>query len=95
MNRIEEKDNSESPVLKNSPEVFHEAVRDKEKRYHVINDNGEDYDLVYIKNDDLELDKPDEILFDLNSDYIDFIYNEENPENLWLNLFDGLEQLVV
>lgn len=49
---IKEKDNSESRVLEHQENIFHTAlyylVKNGEKHFHVVNQNGQDYDLEYI-----------------------------------------------
>ena len=40
-------------VLRHSDNVFHEALRLQENYYHVATDKGREYDLSYVKNNDL------------------------------------------
>ena len=40
-------------VLRHSDNVFHEALRLKENYYHVVTSDGQEYDLSYVKNNDL------------------------------------------
>ncbi|MBQ6296674.1 MAG: hypothetical protein IJQ16_09065 [Selenomonadaceae bacterium] len=40
-------------VLNHSANVFHEALRLKESYYHVVTEDGGEYDIAYVKNNDL------------------------------------------
>ena len=40
----------ECKTLKHSFSVFHEALKDGDKYYHVSNQNGQDYDILYKGN---------------------------------------------
>lgn len=51
-----EKDNSECPVLLHGSDVFRQALIRKAPRIHVCRPDGEDYDLVRIKNADCRPD---------------------------------------
>lgn len=47
--------NENCRTLRHGPQVFHNALRavlKGESRFHVRNDVGEDYDLVYLQNND-------------------------------------------
>ena len=55
MFEIREKSSEEATVLRHSEAVFHDALADGKRRYHVSRDGGEDYDIVYTKNFDYVL----------------------------------------
>ncbi len=53
MFKIIPKADCSATVLKHGENIFHEALRLKENYYHVVTENGEEYDISYIKNNDL------------------------------------------
>lgn len=99
MYRLEEYDHiAECNTLELSPEVFHEALKEVPKsgsRFHVNNQNGHDFDIVYYdNNDDLEpLDTyPKYQKPPFMARY--HIYDENDTETLWLGFFDGVKNMV-
>lgn len=50
---IIEKQNREATALHHGENIFHDALMGKEKYYHVITNDGKDYDISYRKNNDL------------------------------------------
>lgn len=53
MFNIISKSDCSGSTLKHSENVFHEALNGKENYYHVITDCNQDYDIAYIKNNDM------------------------------------------
>lgn len=82
-----EKDNSECPILYHGPEVFQNARLCGAKRIHVLMNNGEDYDLLYVKNSDC---LPDFIKnrWKNQSCYPDYLsYSTDEKGSLYLDFF--------
>ena len=50
---IKKDEKIEASTLKHGKDVFHEALLGNMSYYHVSNQEGTDYDLKYIKNNDL------------------------------------------
>ena len=88
----------EAKTLKLSENLFHEALKDKPEskaRYHVKNDKGEDFDLVYWDNDeDIEPQNtyPPYIKRPFMAKY--YIYDENDKDTLYLDYFNGLKNMV-
>lgn len=89
---IEMPDHSECRTLPHSDRVFHEALADGEKRYHIKNSGGEDYDIVHIDNDTLKSAMPG--YADISAFPSYDIYDEYDKESIWLKLFHGKSRLV-
>ena len=53
MFKIVPKADCEAPVLKHSEKVFHEALQRQGKYYHVMAEDGLEYDISYLKNNDM------------------------------------------
>ena len=81
-------------------QIFHKALRAVmrgEKRFHVMNKNGNDFDLVYRHNDD-EMEHTEGFrrmflpeYFTLNSLFLN--YDESKRERLDLTFFDGFQKI--
>ena len=99
MYRIEEYDHSANcKTLNLSQDLFHEALAEDQKsgrRFHVKNENGGDFDIVYYdNNDDIEplesypkYQKPP-----FMASYR--VYDEYDVRTLWLGFFDGVKNMV-
>lgn len=99
MFRIEDYDHTaECRMLALSSNLFHEALKevpDSMSRFHVKNPKGDDFDIVYYdNNDDIEpLDSyPKYQKPPFMARYL--LYDEEDIETLWLDFFDGVENMV-
>ena len=82
-----DKDNSECPTLYHGMEVFQNARLCGAKRIHVLNHDGEDYDLLYVKNSDC---LPDFIKnrWKNQSCYPDYLsYSTTQRSSLYLDFF--------
>ena len=77
MFEIRKKSNEAAPVLQHSDRVFHDALVDGRRRYHVSRDDGEDYDIVYTKNFDYILPMMPEAYRYIEV-YWDFLKYDEN-----------------
>ena len=81
-----------------SDNVFHNALLfrpDSKERFHIRNNKGEDFDIVYWDNDlDIEpMDAyPDYVKPPYMAQYYD--YNEYDNSSLYLGFFDGLTDMV-
>ena len=82
-----------------SDNVFHNALLfrpDSKERFHIRNNKGEDFDIVYWDNDlDIEpMDAyPDYVKPPYMAQYYD--YNEYDNSSLYLGFFDGLTDMVL
>lgn len=74
--------------------LFHKALEDGEKRYHVQNPNGENFDICYLDNND---DIEPIALYPayVQGPYMAMyrVYDETSKETLYLDFFDGLQHL--
>ena len=88
----------EAKTLNLSENLFHEALKDKPEskaRFHVKNDKGEDFDIVYWDNDvDIEPQNtyPAYIERPFMAKY--YIYDENDKDTLYLDFFNGLKNMV-
>ena len=95
MIKIEKASEGSYPVLDHSQDVFREALELKTDRVHVVNKDGKDYDLVYTRNNDIVSQympatvAGEKLLPDYSS------YDTGKKEDLYLDLFDGLENFFV
>ncbi len=87
-------------TLEHGTDVFHKAldcVLLGEKRFHVNNPNGEDYDLVYTDNQswaESSPEYPDSPLFHKDPLYPPYYsYDEKNKEKLCFDIFEGFERV--
>lgn len=97
----EKKDiNYRNLVLRKSPEIFHrvlQAVLKGERRFHIINPEGEGFDMVYEENNAYVRTCPgyhEEKLFDetmLFPSYL--IYDENDKSRLLLDIFTPFEKI--
>lgn len=94
---IEIPDGSECGTLPHSDRVFHEALADGGKRYHVKNSAGGDYDIVHVDNDSLKIVVPAYAAY-VDTDSSAFpsyaVYDEYDKGSICLRLFDGISKLV-
>ncbi len=75
--------------------LFHKALEGGEKRYHVKNSKGPDFDIVYLdNNDDIEpIDKyPAYVKGPFMAKYLK--YDETEKESLYLDFLEGLHDMV-
>ena len=82
------------------PDLFHralECVLLGEKRFHVKNQNGEDFDLLYTDNQswaESSLEYPDSPLFHQDPLYPPYIFYDEHDEGkLCLDIFEGFKSV--
>ncbi len=89
---------TECETLELTPSLFHEALKlepASHGRYHVTNPAGDDFDIVYLdNNDDLEpLDTyPKYQKPPFMASYR--IYDENDTKTLWMDFFDGVRNMV-
>ena len=86
--------------LKNGPDIFHEALKyvlKGETHFHVSNENGEDFDLLYLEND--RKAKSDESFPD-SSFFKDelifppyFFYDETDDDKVMAYLLEGFDEI--
>ncbi len=99
MFRIEEYDHSaDCKTLEISPELFHEALKEgviSKSRFHVKNAGGDDFDIVYYDNND-DIEPVDSYPKYQKPPYMARyeIYDENDTKTLWLEFFDGVENMV-
>ena len=88
----------EAKTLRLTENLFHEALQNKpesKERFHVKNEKGEAFDLVYWDNDeDIEPRDtyPPYIKRPFMAKY--YTYDENDKETLYLSFFDGLKNMV-
>ncbi|MCR5356198.1 MAG: hypothetical protein K6E63_02220 [Lachnospiraceae bacterium] len=72
--------------------LFHRALSDGEKRYHVKNPKGEDFDIFYLDNND-DIEPIDSYPAYIPRPYMVpyRIYDETDRDTLYLKFFDGLQ----
>ena len=87
-------------TLSSAPGLFHralECVLLGEKRFHVKNPNGEDYDLLYTENQswaESSPEYPNSPLFHQDPLYPPYlVYEEADTEKLCFDVFDGFRQV--
>ncbi len=87
-------------TLSQGPDVFHQAlscVLLGEKRFHVKNDHGDDYDLMYIENQswaESSPEYPDSPLFHQDPLYPPYFrYDEYAKERLCFDIFEGYDSV--
>ena len=89
---------AEAKTLRMSDALFHEALREEPEskaRFHVINDRGEDFDIVYWDNsEDLEHTEayPKYVKPPYMAKY--FHYDETDKNTLYLDFFSGLDRCI-
>ena len=94
MFEIREKSGETLETLIHGESVFHDALKDGKKKYHVTNQNGIDYDIVYTKNFDYVLPMMPEA-YRFIEVYWDFLTYDENRNGyIVLDQFDGREAVV-
>ena len=81
-----------------SDNLFHEALESKpesKSRFHVKNDRGEDFDIVYWDNDE-DIEPRDAYPAYVKPPYMAkyLIYDENDKDTLYLDFFDGLNNMV-
>lgn len=80
--------NENCRTLRHGPQVFHNALRavlKGESRFHVRNDAGEDYDLLYIQNNDAAPNMAVLKGYTMLPPY--FLYDESDKASLYLDVF--------
>ena len=87
-------------TLMHGTDVFHQAlscVLKGEKRFHVKNPMGEDYDLCYVENQswaESSPEYPDSPLFHQDPLYPPYLFYDENQkERLCFDIFEGFEKV--
>ncbi|MBR3039288.1 MAG: hypothetical protein IKI20_01340 [Lachnospiraceae bacterium] len=88
----------EAKTLKLSENLFHEALQNEPEskaRFHVKNDKGEDFDLVYWDNDE-DIEPRDTYPPYIKRPYMAkyHIYDENDKDTLYLDFFKGLKYMV-
>ena len=88
----------EAKTLKLSEDLFHEVLKIKPEskdRFHVKNDKGEDFDIVYWDNDE-DIEPRDAYPAYVKPPYMAkyFVYDENDKDTLYLDFFDGLNKMV-
>ncbi len=89
---------AEAKSLKLSKMLFHEALKEdleSKMRFHVINDKGENFDIVYWDNDD-DLEPSDAYPKYVKPPYmVKYLnYDETDRNTLYLDYFNGLNSCV-
>ncbi|MBR4173925.1 MAG: hypothetical protein IKR56_01130 [Lachnospiraceae bacterium] len=99
MFKIENLRNDEdAKTLVLSDRLFHEALKgnpESKERFHVKNDKGEDFDIVYWDNDE-DIENRDEYPAYVKPPYMSkyLVYDENDKDTLYLDLFDGLKNMM-
>lgn len=105
MLQISERSNEELSIINHGENVFHDAlelVKKGEKRFHVDNPGGEDYDLTYVANMDLFPEGVKDLILqmtkgaDIHPAFLD--YNENNMDQIcieFLEQFNNVEFEVI
>ena len=83
-------------ILRHGKDVFHKAlsavVGQGEKRFHVKNPEGEDYDLVYVENNSLIPDIPIVRGKTVLPPFL--LYDETDASKLYLKVFDSFDAVI-
>lgn len=80
--------NENCRTLRHGPQVFHNALRavlKGESRFHVRNDQGDDYDLLYFKNNDAAPNMAVLKGYTMLPPY--YLYDETDKDALYLDVF--------
>ena len=98
MFKIESLREEEAKTLSLSENLFHEALKcnpESKARFHVINDKGEDFDIVYWDNDE-DIEPRDTYPSYIKPPFMAkyFNYDENDKATLYLSFFDGLNNMV-
>lgn len=99
MFRIEEYDQTvKCKTFEISSDLFHEALKKDPgsmSRFHVKNQNGDDFDIVYYDNND-DIEPLDSYPMYQKPPFMASyrIYDENDTETLWLGFFDGVKNMV-
>ena len=80
-------------TLTHSANVFHEALKDGDRYYHVHNPNGEDYDILYKGNTEWFGDMVPAYLGNLIPEYK--TYDENDCESLDIDFLNSYSQYVI
>lgn len=88
----------EARTLTLSEQLFHEALADSPEskaRYHVKNDKGEDFDIVYWDNDE-DIEPRDAYPAYVKPPYMAkyLFYDENDKATLYLDFFEGLKRMM-
>ena len=98
MFKIESLREEEAKTLSLSENLFHEALKcnpESKARFHVKNDKGEDFDIVYWDNDE-DIEPRDTYPSYIKPPFMAKYYNydENDKATLYLSFFDGLNNMV-
>ena len=98
MFKIESLREEEAKTLSLSENLFHEALKcnpESKARFHVKNDKGEDFDIVYWDNDE-DIEPRDTYPSYIKPPFMAkyFNYDENDKATLYLSFFDGLNNMV-
>ena len=88
----------EAKTLNLSDNLFHEALEtnpESKARFHVKNDRGEDFDIVYWDNDE-DIEPRDAYPAYVKPPYMTkyLVYDENDKDTLYLDFFKGLKKMV-
>ena len=86
-------ENIECKTLSHSPNVFHEALKDGEKYYHVKNDNGDDYDILYKGNTEWFGDRLPKYVDKMIPEYLS--YDEGDRDTLEIDFLNSYSKFIV
>ncbi len=89
---------TECETLELTPSLFHDALKlepASHGRYHVTNPAGDDFDIVYLDNND-DIEPLDTYPKYQKPPFIGSyrIYDEEDLKTLWMDFFDGVRNMV-
>ena len=99
MFKIEEfRADEDAKTLNLSDNLFHEALESNpgsKSRFHVRNDKGEDFDIVYLDNDE-DIEPRDAYPAYIKPPYMAkyLIYDENDKDTLYLDFFKGLKNMM-
>ena len=88
----------EAKTLVLSDRLFHDALKDKpssKTRYHVKNDKGDDFDIVYWDNND-DIEPLDAYPAYVKPPFMDkyLVYDEHDKDTIYLDFFNGLKRMM-
>ncbi|MCR4745773.1 MAG: hypothetical protein K5894_11180, partial [Lachnospiraceae bacterium] len=88
----------EVKTLTLSDRLFHEALEycpESKARFHVKNDKGEDFDIVYWDNDE-DIEPRDAYPSYIKPPYMTkyLVYDENDKDTLYLDFFKGLKRMI-
>ena len=88
----------EAKTLNLSENLFHEALKFKPEskdRFHVKNDRGGDFDIVYWDNDE-DIEPKDSYPSYIKRPFMAkyYVYDENDKSTIYLGYFNGLKKMV-